>query len=216
MKKSKKKFISFLTIFILLFVSISFSYSGIVSFANENKGVIAYNLSSLKSSALSNKKKSSYSKYSTNKVKLPSSGSFNSGSSKKNNSYTNKNNDTTIIKPDSGSFSTSPNGGSSSNGNSTTIKPDSGDFSTSPNSSSGSSSKGSTSQSGTYDDYNPGRGSYSGGTNWSGRFFGNYFNPYRTFGFVGGMSSWIVTLVTIIIVIIVMYIVIDYIRNRRD
>ncbi|MBQ3423390.1 MAG: hypothetical protein IJH34_17425 [Romboutsia sp.] len=216
MKKSKKKFISFLTIFILLFVSISFSYSGIVSFANENKGVISYNLSSLKSTSLSNKKKSSYSKYSTNKVKLPSSGSFNSGSSKKNNSYTNKNNDTTIIKPDSGSFTTSPNSNSNSNGSSTTIKPDSGSFSTTPNSSNKSGSKDNSSHSGSYQEYDSGRGTYSGGTNWAGRLFRSYFNPYRTFGFVGGMSSWIVTLVTIIIVIIVMYIVIDYIRNRRD
>lgn len=212
MKKTNKKFISFLTIFTLLFVYISFSCSSIISFASENKGVTSYSISSSNYNSSSNKKNYSSKKYNTSKNKLPSSGTFNS-SSKKYNSYTNDN--TTTIKPDSGSFTTSPNSSNNSSGSSSTIKPDSGSFSTNPNNTHNNESN-SKDNSGSYDDYDSRGGSYSGGSNWGGRLFRSYFNPYRTFRFYGGVSSWITTLVTIITLMIVLYIIVDYIRNRRD
>ena len=70
--------------------------------------------------------------------------------------------------------------------------------------------------SGSYKDYGSGGGSYSGGSSSGGGFFGGYFNPFRTIGYGGHISSWITNIVIIITVVVVAYIVIDMIRNRRD
>lgn len=200
MKNNKKKLISFLTIFTLLFVSISFALSEVISYADDLNIIKTYTISSSDNSS----GKSSNPKSST---KVPSSGSFNS------NGNTNKHNYSTI-KPDSGSFSTSPNSESNYNGgNSSTIKPDSGSFTTKPNNNSGQSNN--SQKYDTYDDEID-DGSYRGGSSYGGGFFGGYFNPFRTIGYGGHISSWITNIVIIITVVVVAYIVIDMIRNRRD
>ena len=79
MRNNKKKLISFLTIFTLLFVSISFALSEVVSYADELNSIETYTISS---SSRSSSKSSRPKSYKSNSSKrLPSSGSFNSGGS---------------------------------------------------------------------------------------------------------------------------------------
>lgn len=219
MKKYNKKLISLFTIITIFLVSISFAIKGIESYANEYGDTKTYTVStSIGKSSTPRSKSTGYKSYKTNtdsysnKSKLPSSGSFNSGGS------TNKNN-TTIIKPDSGGFTTKPSDNSNStikpdSHNSTTIKPDSGSFTTKPKEDTSLNKDKNTGESKNYkeyDDYDSSKGNYSGGG-----FFGGYFNPFRSFGYGRWyVSSWIVNIVIIITVIVIAYILIDYLRNRR-
>lgn len=209
MRRSKKKRISFLIIFAILFTSIGFALSDIVSYADELNSVNLYSVTSSAGIYNSATSKSPRPKsYKLNSMKIPSSGSFNSESS------SNKKNNSTTIKPDSGSFTTSPNSGSSSNSNSSTIKPDSGNFSTTPpkdSNNDGSSNSGGSNNK----DYSS-DGGYPGGSMSGGGFFGGYFNPFRAFGYGGHISSWIINIVIIITVIVVAYIIIDIIRSKRS
>lgn len=137
----------------------------------------------------------------------PSSGSFKS--STKSYSTTPK----STIKPDSGSFSTKPNTSNKNSGSSSTIKPDSGSFSTSPKNNNRSNSNNNTNTNNNdYDDY---EGSSSKKSIFWGSYYGGY-SPFRRVFFGYGISSWIMKLVMLITVIVVIYIVIDYIRSKRD
>ena len=117
------------------------------------------------------------------------------------------------IKPDSGSFSTKPNTSNKNSGSSSTIKPDSGSFSTSPKNNNRSNSNNNTNTNNNdYDDYG---GSNSKKSIFWGSYYGGY-SPFRRVFFGYGISSWIMKLVMLITVIVVIYIVIDYIRSKRD
>lgn len=127
----------------------------------------------------------------------PSSGSFKSSTKGSSKSYK------STIKPDSGSFSTKPNSNNSNSGSSSSIKPDSESFSTNPkNNSNNKNNK----------DYG---GSNSSRPIFGGSYYGGY-SPFRRVFFGYGMSSWIIKLVLLITAIVVIYIIIDYIRSRRD
>lgn len=132
----------------------------------------------------------------------PKSGGFSSGGSK---SFSKPK--TTSIKPDSGKFSTKPNKSNNYNKDSkTNIKPDSGKFSTKPKN-----NKDYEDKSKKYDDYEnyPKK---------SKPLFGGFYgssNPFyrMTYGF--RTSSWIMNIVIIITILVILYIIIDFIRNRR-
>ena len=102
-------------------------------------------------------------------------------------------------KPSSGSFKSSTKSSTKnySTKQKSTIKPDSGSFSTKPN---------------TYDDYG---GRTSKKSIFGGSYYGGY-SPFRRVYFGYGISSWIMKLVMLITVIVVIYIIIDYIRSKRD
>ena len=216
MKNKKVKIAYLLTTFIFLFTYIGGLLGTIESYAYDNTYVAL--VSSNKPTYKSSKK--SYSTKSKTAIK-PSSGSFttksknNSSTSKKNNinsgSYSSIPN-TTTIKPDSGSFSTKPNTNSSNSSSSSTIKPDSGSFSTTPKNNSNSSKNNNTNSNNNDKTY--------GGSTYSrpifrGSYYGGY-SPFRRVFFGYGMSSWIIKLVLLITAIVVIYIIIDYIRSRRD
>ena len=219
MRNKKVKIAYLLTTFIFLFTYIGGFLGTINSYAYDNT-YVALASSSKPSSGRFKSSTKSYSKRPKTTIK-PSSGSFTTKS--KNNSSTSKKNNinsgshsiapnTTTIKPDSGSFSTKPNTSTKNSGSSSTIKPDSGSFSTKPKNNS-SSNNSNTNTNKDYDDYGgsiPRRSIFSGG------YYGGY-SPFRG-GFFGysGISSWIMKLVMIITVIVVIYIVIDYIRSKRD
>lgn len=138
----------------------------------------------------------------------PSSGSFKSSTKGSSKSYK------STIKPDSGSFSTKPNTNNSNSGSSSTIKPDSGSFSTRPkNNSNGSGNSNNNTNSNTNDKTYG--GSSSSRPIFGGSYYGGY-SPFRRVFFGYGMSSWIIKLVLLITAIVVIYIIIDYIRSRRD
>ena len=128
----------------------------------------------------------------------PSLGSFKSSTKSSTKNYSTKPKST--IKPDSGSFSTKPNTSTNNSGSSSTIKPDSGSFSTTPKNNND------------YDDYG---GSTSKKSIFGGSYYGGY-SPFRRVYFGYGISSWIMKLVMLITVIVVIYIIIDYIRSKRD
>lgn len=137
----------------------------------------------------------------------PSSGSFKSSTKGSSKSYK------STIKPDSGSFSTKPNSNNSNSGSSSTIKPDSGSFSTNPKNNSNSSGN---SKNNSNNKNNKGYGgSNSSRPIFGGSYYGGY-SPFRRVFFGYGMSSWIIKLVLLISAIVVIYIIIDYIRSRRD
>ncbi len=137
----------------------------------------------------------------------PSSGSFKS--STKSNSTTPK----STIKPDSGSFSTKQNTSNKNSGSSSTIKPDSGSFSTSPkNNTSRNSNNNTNTNNNDYDDYGESKSKKS---IFGGSYYGGY-NPFRRVFFGYGISSWIIKLVIIITIIVFIYILIDYIKSKRD
>ena len=127
----------------------------------------------------------------------PKSGGFSSGGFK---SYSKPK--TTIIKPDSGSFSTSPNKSYKNDNSNSSVKPDSGSFSTTPK------NNDKTYKNKNYDDYGSGsRPIFS-----RGGFYG-FFNPF--YGMRYG-SSWETTLFDDTTLKVILYIVIDFIRNKRD
>lgn len=135
----------------------------------------------------------------------PSSGNFKSSTNGSNKSYSTTPKST--IKPDSGSFSTKPNTSNKNSGSSSTIKPDSGSFSTNPKNNSSNTNN-------DYDDYDYG-GSSSKKTIFGGSYYGGY-SPFRSVFWGYGMSSWIMKVVIFITAIVVIYIIIDYIRSKRD
>ena len=63
-----------------------------------------------------------------------------------------------------------------------------------------------------YDDYG---GRTSKKSIFGGSYYGGY-SPFRRVYFGYGISSWIMKLVMLITVIVVIYIIIDYIRSKRD
>ena len=136
----------------------------------------------------------------------PSSGSLKSSTK----NYKKKKKST--IKPDSGSFSTKPNTSTNNSGSSSTIKPDSGSFSTTPKNNNSNSSNNNTNTNNDYDDYG---GRTSKKSIFGGSYYGGY-SPFRRVYFGYGISSWIMKLVMLITVIVVIYIIIDYIRSKRD
>lgn len=191
MKNNKKKILCFLTTFLLLFTYISFLVpSSDVYAQNNNQYIVAKSYSSSK----------------------PSSGSFKSGGSSSK-SYSTKPK-TSIIKPDSGGFSTKPNATTTKPNTNSSIKPDSGSFTNKPNNSS---SENNSNNNNDTSKKNSGSG-YGGGNYrpiFGNRGFYGFSNPF--YGMMHGfrMSSWITKLVTIIMVIVIAYIVIDFIRSRR-
>jgi len=212
MKNKKVKIAYLLTTFIFLFTYIGGLLGTIESYAYDNTYVALASSSKPTSKSYSTKPKTTI---------KPSSGSFstksknNSSTSKKNNinsgSYSSTPN-TTTIKPDSGSFSTKPNTSNNNSGSSSTIKPDSGSFSTNPKNNSNSSSNNNNNTNTNNKDY--------GGSTYSrpifrGSYYGGY-SPFRRAFFGYGISSWIMKLVMIITVIVAIYIIIDYIRSKRD
>lgn len=133
----------------------------------------------------------------------PKSGGFRSGGSTKSFSTPKS----TTIKPDSGSFSTKPNKGSS-NSPGSSIKPDSGSFSTKPNNNNKTYDN---KKYNTYDDYdNYPRKSRP----ISGNFYG-FSNPFYGMMYGFRTSSWIMKAVMVITVLVILYIIIDIIRSRR-
>ena len=115
-------------------------------------------------------------------------------------------------KPSSGSFKSSTKRSTKnySTKPKSTIKPDSGSFSTTPKNNN--SSNNNTNANNDYGDYG---GSRSKKSIFRGSYYGGY-SPFRRVFFGYGVSSWIMKLVMIITVIVVIYIVIDYIRSKRD
>jgi len=130
----------------------------------------------------------------------PKSGGFSSGGFK---SYSKPK--TTIIKPDSGGFSTKPNKSYENNNSNSSVKPDSGSFSTKPK------NNDTTYKNKNYDDYGKSSRPIFG----RGGFYG-FFNPF--YGMTHGFrtSSWITKTIMVITIIVVLYIVIDFIRSRRN
>lgn len=196
MKNKKVKIAYLLTVFIFLFTYIGGLLGYINSYAYDN--TYAVEVSSTKPTA------KSYSTKSKTTTK-PKSGSFSNKSKNNFNSGTySQTPNTTTIRPDSGSFSSTPNNNNNS-GSSSTIKPDSGSFSTSP--------KNNNSNNNTNNnDYG---GSSSSRPIFGGGYYSGY-NPFRRVFFGYGISSWIMKLVIIITVIVFIYIIIDYIRSKRD
>lgn len=138
----------------------------------------------------------------------PSSGNFKNSTNSSNKSYSTT--PKTTIKPDSGSFSTKPNTSNENSDSSSTIKPDSGSFSTSPKNN----SNNTTNNNDDYDDYDYGESS-SKQTIFGGSYYGGY-SPFRSSFWGYGISSWIMNVVIFITAIVVIYIIIDYIRSKRD
>lgn len=196
-KNNKKKIISFFTILTLVFSYMAMLYSGVEVYAIETN---TYKISATNSGSSKNTSK-------------PKSGSYKSN---KSGSYSTKPN-TTTIKPDSGSFSTKPD--SSINKEitkpNTTIKPDSGSFSTTkPQKDNNTNENGSSGGKG--GSYNNNGGNKSSRPIFSsGRYYG-YSNPFYGMMYGFRTSSWITKLVIIITIIIVAYMIIDFIRSRRD
>lgn len=186
MKNKKIKIAYFLTTFIFLFTYIGGLLGNIKSYAYDATYVVLV---------------------STTK---PSSGSFKSSTKSSTKNYSTKPKST--IKPDSGSFSTKPNTSTDNSGSSSTIKPDSGSFSTTPKNNNSNSSNNNTNTNNDYDDYG---GRTSKKSIFGGSYYGGY-SPFRRVYFGYGISSWIMKLVMLITVIVVIYIIIDYIRSKRD
>lgn len=130
----------------------------------------------------------------------PRSGGFSSGGTK---SYSKPK--STIIKPDSGGFSTKPNKTYNNNNLNSSVKPDSGSFSTKPK------NNDKTYENKEYKDYKGG----SRTTFNRGGFYG-FFNPFYGMRHGFKTSSWITKVVVAITIIVVLYIVIDFIRNRKN
>lgn len=117
-------------------------------------------------------------------------------------------------KPSSGSFKSSTKSSTKnySTKQKSTIKPDSGSFSTTPKNNNSNSSNNNTNTNNDYDDYG---GRTSKKSIFGGSYYGGY-SPFRRVYFGYGISSWIMKLVMLITVIVVIYIIIDYIRSKRD
>ncbi len=186
MKNKRTRVAYILTTFIFLFTYVGLYFTSIKAYAEDNKNYIVATLSTSSSK--------------------PKSGSFSSGSK----SYTIKPK-TTTIKPDSGSFSTKPNTSTTKPNPSTTIKPDSGSFSTKPSTNNSSNSNTNTSNN---NDTSSSGGGYSQPV-FKGGYYGGY-NPFSRIFYGFNISSWIIKLVILITIIVVIFIVVDYIRSRRD
>ena len=243
MNKLKRNITLFLTVFIFA-ITCAFTFSIENSYAVSNKNEtsnVEYQVAKGSSSHSSSRSSSSF-KSSSSSFK-PSSSSFksssssskpSSSSSKSSSSYTKQKPSST--KPDSGSFSTKPRPeatinegttGNNSNNNTTkpkssTTKPDSGSFSTKPNTNSKSKANDNTNsknkKNDDYDDYggSSSRRTYIPPAYGRGFFgFGGY-NPFRYMGYRMGISPMIMDIVMIITVLIILYVIIDFIRSRKN
>ena len=208
MNKLKRNITLFLTVFIFA-ITCAFTFSIEKSYATSNKNEISnveYQVakgSSSHSSHSSSRSSSSF-KSSSSSFK-PSSSSFksssstskpSSSSSKPSSSYTKPKSSTT--KPDSGSFSTKPNTNSKSNANENTNSKNK--------------------KNDDYDDYGgrSSRRTYIPSAYGRGFFgFGGY-NPFRYMGYRMGISPMIMDIVMIITALIVLYVIIDFIRSRKN
>lgn len=239
MNKLKRNITLFLTVFIFS-ITCAFTFSIENSYAASNKNEtskVEYQVargSSSHSSHSSSRSSSSFKPSSSSFKSSSSSSKPSSGSSKSSSSYTKQKPSST--KPDSGSFSTKPKPeatinegttGNNSNNNTTkpkssTTKPDSGSFSTKPNTNSKSNqndtSNSKNKKNDDYDDYGgrSSRRTYIPPAYGRGFFgFGGY-NPFRYMGYRMGISPMIMDIVMIITALIVLYIIIDFIRSRRN
>ena len=246
MNKLKRNITLFLTVFIFAITcAFTFSIEKSYATSNKNeisnieyqvaKGSSSHSSHSSSRSSSSFKSSSSSFKPSSSSFKSSSSTSKpSSSSSKPSSSYTKPKSSTT--KPDSGSFSTKPKPeatinegttGNNSNNNTTkpkssTTKPDSGSFSTKPNTNSKSNqndtSNSKNKKNDDYDDYGgrSSRRTYIPSAYGRGFFgFGGY-NPFRYMGYRMGISPMIMDIVMIITALIVLYVIIDFIRSRKN
>ncbi len=214
MKNLKKNIMLFITVFVLTITcALTFTVDKVyANFYDNCKGEIEYQIVKGRTSSSS---RSSYSS------RPNSSSSFKpkSSNSKSSNSYVKPKQST--IKPDSGNFSTKPKSNqdkiTNSKTKSSTIKPDSGSFSTKPKTNSNEKSKSIKNKKyDTYDDYESSKRTYIPSTYGRGFFgFGGY-NPFRYMGYRMGISPIIMNMVVIITILIVLYVILDFIRNRRN
>ncbi|EQK43379.1 putative lipoprotein [[Clostridium] bifermentans ATCC 638] len=242
MNKLKRNITLFLTVFIFA-ITCAFTFSIEKSYATSNKNEISnveYQVAkgssshSSHSSHSSSRSSSSFKSSSSSFKSSSSTSKPSSSSSKPSSSYTKPKSSTT--KPDSGSFSTKPKPettinegttGNNSNNNTTkpkssTTKPDSGSFSTKPDTSSKSNqndtSNSKNKKNDEYDDYGgrSSRRTYIPPAYGRGFFgFGGY-NPFRYMGYRMGISPMIMDIVMIITALIVLYVIIDFIRSRKN
>lgn len=216
MKNLKRNVTLFLTLFIFT-ITCAFTFSIDKVYANSfdgSKSNIEYKVA--KSTSSSSSRSSSFSS-------KPSSSSFKPSSSGSK-SYTKPKSSTT--KPDSGSFTTKPKPKPDATINekpkSSTTKPDSGNFSTKPNTkpNTNSNDKTESNKNKKYYDDDDYRGSSRRPympSNYGRGFFGfGGYNPFRYMGYRFGVSPMIMDIVMIITVLIVGYIIVDFIRSRRN
>lgn len=163
--------------------------------------------------------KGSVSNTSTSSFK-PNSGKFNSNISKPSGTY--KSSKPNATKPDSGNFTTKPKSGDFINDGinenkpkSSTIKPDSGKFSTKPNTKSTYNSNSNNKKNYEYED-SPKKTIDIPPLNGRGFFGFERYNPFGYFGYKMGISPIITDTVVIITILIFIYIIIDYIRSRKN
>ena len=233
MKNLKRNITLFLTLFIFT-ITCAFSFSIDKAYANtyeKGKNTLEYQVAkgsshSSRPRISSSSGKSSY---------RPSSGTFKSKSSMtkpSSSGFTTKPKSDAIkpksssLKPDSGKFSTKPTPKSESSDSdeqkpkSSSIKPDSGKFSTKPstksNTNSNDESESSNNKKYYDDDYRGSRRTYIPHS-YGGGFFGfGGYNPFRYMGYRLGIRPIIMDVVLIITVLIVLYIIIDFIRSRKN
>ena len=201
MNKLKRNITLFLTVFIFA-ITCAFTFSIEKSYATSNKNEISnveYQVakgSSSHSSHSSSRSSSSFKPSSSSFKSSSSTSKPSSSSSKPSSSYTKPKSSTT--KPDSGSFSTKPNTNSKSNQNDT--------------------SNSKNKKNDDYDDYGgrSSRRTYIPSAYGRGFFgFGGY-NPFRYMGYRMGISPMIMDIVMIITALIVLYVIIDFIRSRKN
>ncbi len=233
MKNLKRNITLFLTLFIFT-ITCAFSFSIDKAYANtyeKGKNTLEYQVAKGSSHSSRPRISSSSSKSSYR----PSSGTFKSKSSTTKSSssgFTTKPKSDAIkpksssLKPDSGKFSTKPTPKSESSDSdvqkpkSSSIKPDSGKFSTKPstkpNTNSNDESESSNNKKYYDDDYRGSRRTYIPHS-YGGGFFGfGGYNPFRYMGYRLGIRPIIMDVVLIITVLIVLYIIIDFIRSRKN
>lgn len=233
MKNLKRNITLFLTLFIFT-ITCAFSFSIDKAYANtyeKGKNTLEYQVAKGSSHSSRPRISSSLSKSSYR----PSSGTFKSKSSTTKSSssgFTTKPKSDAIkpksssLKPDSDKFSTKPTPKSESSDSdvqkpkSSSIKPDSGKFSTKPstkpNTNSNDESESSNNKKYYDDDYRGSRRTYIPHS-YGGGFFGfGGYNPFRYMGYRLGIRPIIMDVVLIITVLIVLYIIIDFIRSRKN
>lgn len=237
MKNLKRNITLFLTLFIFTITCV-FSFSIDKSYANtyeKGKNTLEYQVA--KGSSHSSRPRIS-SRPSTSSYR-PSSGSSFKSSFKSKSSTTKPSSSgftakpksdaikpkSSSLKPDSGKFSTKPTPKESKSESSdsdikkpksSSIKPDSGKFSTKPNTSSNNKSEYSNNKKYYDDDYRGSRRTYIPHS-YGGGFFGfGGYNPFRYMGYRLGIRPIIMDVVLIITVLIVLYIIIDFIRSRKN
>ncbi|MDU1539987.1 MAG: hypothetical protein E6902_10235 [Paeniclostridium sordellii] len=231
MKNLKRNITLFLTLFIFT-ITCAFSFSIDKAYANtyeKGKNTLEYQVAKGSSHSSSPRISSGKSSY------RPSSGTFKSKSSTtkpSSSSFKSKPKSDAIkpksssLKPDSGKFSTKQTPKSESSDSdvqkpkSSSIKPDSGKFSTKPstkpNTNSNDKSESSNNKKYYDDDYRGSRRTYIPHS-YGGGFFGfGGYNPFRYMGYRLGIRPIIMDVVLIITVLIVLYIIIDFIRSRKN